>query len=232
MELETIVESAETQEVAEPVETTEVTEGVEEQEAAEPVSEKTDADAAFAEMRRRNEELERELADSRRMAEESQKALGLFFEGDNKVAEAIAHYEQRPVEEVEAEMQAKTEIENLKAENERYKAEALRAQTERQMDEDLKALQSLDPNIKDLSEMSQAFLDMRLKAGLSVEQAYFASKALAEKTESKPAQSIGTLKTESAPKDFLSREEVKARENDEAWIRENYDLIKKSIPKW
>lgn len=232
MEFNENVESVETQEVADLAETTEELESVEEQEVAEPVSTKTDADSAFAEMRRRNAELERQLAETQKRAQESEDALGLYFQGDNKIAQAIAHYEEKPIEVVEAELKYKAEYESLKAENERFKEQMLVSKAEMQMKSDLEAVQKLNPNIKSIDELGSTFTDLRLKAGLSVEDAYFAIEAKKAKLESKPAEPIGKVNSKSAPKDFLSREEVKANENNKEWVKENYDLIRKSMPKW
>lgn len=239
MEFDGTVESVEMTEVAEPsLETVsdldaEAERGVEGQEVTEPVSKKTDADVAFANMRRQNAELLRQLNEQKRVNEAQDRALGLYFQGDDKVAQAIAHYEQRSVNDVRNELQARTELEALRAESERYKSEAIEARATMQMENDLKAVQALDPNIKSLDDLGMGFVNMRLKGGLSVEESYFATMALKEKTERKPAQPAGKVQTgKSEVKDFLTFDEVKAHENDAVWIGKNYDLIMKSMPKW
>lgn len=231
MEFETNVVSGEMAEVAELPET-EVEESEEEQEVAEPVSVKTEADSAFAEMRRRNAELERQLAESQRLAEERENALGLYFQGDNKIAQAIAHYEEKSVEEVEAELKAKSELESLRAENERFKEEMLRSKAEMQMKADLEAVQKLNPNVKSLDELGESFVKMRLNGGLTVEEAFYACETMKSKLESKPAKPVGTVNNESAPKDFYTKAEVDSHADDKSWIKANYDKIMESMKKW
>ena len=236
MEIETQgYEGAEEQVVAEPVaneaEPT-VSEGAEEQVVAEPANQKTEADAAFAEMRRQNEELQRQLIEQQRRAEAQENALGLYFQGDNKVAQALAYHQNRPVEEVQAELAAQAELESLRAENERMRREQITSQAQLQMSEDLQALQRLDSNIKSIDELGQTFLDLRLKGGLSVEDAYFALQAKKEATSRKAANPPGQVNTVKAQKDFLTVDEVRAHENDKAWIDKNFELIQKSMRKW
>ena len=100
MEFETLVSQeeglgAEEPEVAEPDNEVE-TLGAEEPEVAEPV--RTEQDAAFAQMRRHNEELERQLAEAQRQSKEYEDALGLFFDGEDKSLQAQAYATQRPLE--------------------------------------------------------------------------------------------------------------------------------------
>ena len=210
----------------------EVSEGEEGQAVAEPVNQRTEADAAFAQMRRQNEALQRQLVEQQRRAEAQENALGLYFQGDNKVAQALAYHQNRPVEEVQAELAAQAELESLRAENERMKIEQITSQAQLQMSEDLQALQKLDGNIKSIDELGQSFLDLRLKGGLSVEDAYFALQAKKEATSRKAANPPGQVNTSKAHRDFLSVDEVRAHENDKAWIDKNFELIQKSMRKW
>ena len=85
----------EEQEVAEPVNE----EGGEEQEVAEPVNK---SDSAFAELRRRAEEAERKVNELEARNAEYDETLGLFFDGDNKIAQARAYHDEVPVEQVVA----------------------------------------------------------------------------------------------------------------------------------
>ena len=95
----TNIAGAEEPEVAELAE--EEVEGAEEQEVAEPADgDKKSADAAFAEMRRQNQELEKQLA-------EYEEALGYFFDGDDKALQAKAVAQERPLEDVKAEYEGR-----------------------------------------------------------------------------------------------------------------------------
>ena len=91
---------AEESEVAEPADE----EGAEEAEVADLPDEKEaggrSADEAFADMRRRAEESERMVAELTRQKEEYEAALGLFFDGENKAAQAQAYHDGIPVEQV------------------------------------------------------------------------------------------------------------------------------------
>ncbi len=226
---------AEEQVVAEPAAEEvepEVLDGAEEQVVAEPASQRTEADAAFAQMRRQNEELQRQLLEQQRRVEAQENALGLYFQGDNKIAQALAYHQNRPVEEVQAELAAQAELESLRAENERMKIEQITSQAQLQMSEDLAALQKLDGSIKSIDELGQSFLDLRLKGGLSVEDAFFALQAKKAATARKPAEPPGQVNTAQAQKDFLTVDEVRAHENDKAWIDKNFELIQKSMRKW
>ena len=122
---ENINESAEIQEVAEPE--NEALEGAEEQEVAEPdeaedsneefededeepVHEKNDSDAAFAEMRRNNQRLEREAAMMR-------EALSHYFEGETAEElsdNAIAYATNQDPDDYRAEREQREEYEALK----------------------------------------------------------------------------------------------------------------------
>ena len=91
MEMETLNapemgEGAEELEAADPVEGN--LSGAEEQEVAAPV--KTEQDAAFADMRRQIEALQRERDEQSKRAQEFEDALGLFFDGDDKAGQANA----------------------------------------------------------------------------------------------------------------------------------------------
>ena len=243
MEFETSL-GAEVQEVAEPaveemdvdLDSSEgdVDEGVEAQEVTEPASGKTSADEAFAEMRRRAALAESQLAEARKRNAELDEALGLYFSGDDKVASAIAHYQERSVEEVRQELDERAELSALREENARYRQQAIEARAEVQMAADLKAVRALDPDVKSIDDLGQAFVDMRFGGGLSAEDAYFAVMAKRQATERKPAVPAGRIQGagEAQVKDFYSYDEVKAHENDPAWIDKHYDTIQKSMKRW
>ena len=104
---DTVVET-EGEEVQEPAES--AIEGEEVQELAEPVSEKNDADAAFAEMRRRAAAAEAEAAAARRERDAYQAELGRYFSGEDPLLASRAYAEQRSVEEIRAEIHRENEM--------------------------------------------------------------------------------------------------------------------------
>lgn len=219
---------AEEPELAEPVEE----EGAEEQEVAEPAG-KNDADTTFAEMRRQNERFAQQLAEANKRVEELElsnsefeRALGLYFNGDNKAAQAIAQYDEVPVEQVVADMQARRE-----AKEQAKVTEALAQERDKLLFENMK--------MKDLAELRSAGVtDVNDVEELGEE--YFALRAMgiAPKTiydgmqlkKGTPPKTIGKVKTGAPEKEFFTRDEVEAMSPKERI--KNYDKIRASMTKW
>ena len=215
-------------EVAEPV----VEEGAEEQDLAEPVIEdaeptgKNDQDAAFASMRRELEELRRRNAELESSNTQYDETLGLWFEGDNKLAQAKAHYEGKPVEQILADMETakqaqetQKQLDALKAENETLRYNQLKAQ-------DLAELKAHGvKDIKDVEELGEAFFKYRAN-GLSPKEAYDFIKM----KEGTPPKSMGSIKSSPAEKEFLTRDEVMSMSSEERF--KNVEKIRKSMVKW
>ena len=157
---------AEEPEVAEPV----IEEGVEEPEVAEPV--KNDSDTAFAELRRRAEEAERRVSELEASNAEYDETLGLFFDGENKIAQARAYHDEIPVEQVVANMQAAREKQEMQSQNETLKAENDLLKYNRQKDLDLAELKEHGvTGISDVEELGEAFFRYRAN-GLTASEAY------------------------------------------------------------
>lgn len=212
----------EAQEVADPVEETET--GVEDEEVAEPQDNRTEQDAAFAEMRRQNEELTRR-------AEQYEAALANFFdgEGDELIVQARALGEEKSEEQIRAEIEAEMRVRELEAQNEALQDANVEFEIERRMAEDLHTLQSIDPSIKSIEEMDETFFNC-IGAGLSATDAYYAMKAKEQAQKIVPPTSIGKVNATSEPKDYYTRDEVEAMSKAE--IKANYDTIRKSMTKW
>lgn len=218
--------SEEIQEVAEP-ETDES--GVEEQEAAEPVIEETnvesDADAAFARMRRELEEA-REIAEERdRQIRERDEALGLFFEGENKVAQAKAYHDSVPVEQVLQEMETATTLEKLQLEKEKLEQEKNQIMFEKMKMQDKRDLNGKGINIEDVTELGEDFFAYRT-GGLSAEQAY----DLIQAKKGTPPKSLGKVKTGQGEPEYYTREEVQNMSSSER--RKNIDKVRASMQRW
>lgn len=225
-----IEEGAEAPEVAETVEEVE-TSSVENPEAAE--TGRTEQDAAFAEMRRAKEDLERQLAEAQRQSKEYEEALGLFFDGDDKPLQAQAYASQRPLEEVRAEQQMQSQLQDMQAENENLREQLLQQQAQAQMDADLAEIQRLHPEIKSIEELGQEYLMFRFNqvSEVSAEQAFQMMAAYKASTTPKKPPVVGAVATNTQPeKDYFTREEVEAMSPEE--VSKNYDLIRKSMNKW
>ena len=209
---ENINESAEIQEVAEPE--TEALESEETQEVAEPAAEesheekqsagKNDADAAFAEMRRKNQELER----NNKMLRE---AMLRYFDGetDEELSiNAIAYAEQKDPEEYRQEWERDQEFINLQTENDDLKEQLLNAQVEKMMREDLAVIREIDPTVNSLDDLGESFLNMRLQGGLSVKEAYYATKAMQLKEKVLAPDAIGKVADSKVERDYYTSEEI------------------------
>ena len=215
-------QGAEAPEVAEPV----IEEGAEEQEVAEPVETKTEADSAFAEMRRKLEEMERRNAQLEEENSQYNETLGLFFEGDNKIAQARAHHDQVPVEQVIANMEAErkekeamSKLEALQNENNTLKFNSLKAQ-------DLAALKEHGvTDLKDVEELGESYFIYRSN-GMSAAEAY----DFIQMRKGTPPKSMGKPKTAPPEKEFFTRDEVMAMSSEE---RTKHALkIRESMRKW
>ena len=213
---------AEETEVADQSEEVEV--GAEETEVAEPSDDeggKTPSDAAFAEMRRKNEELERRLA-------EYDEALSYVFEGegDERVVKAKAFGEGKTEEQVLAER----ELETLKSEKERLEEELENVEIERRMAEDLEAIKKIDPSVKSLLDLDPSFFQMIATGYVSAEEAYYACKAKTDRGKVNTPEPVGEVKTSPDTKDYFTREEVEAMSK--ADVKKNYEAIRRSMTKW
>ena len=166
--------SEEIQEVAEPV--AEVVETSEQtQEVAEPetqnekpiVETKTESrdyekDAAFANMRRRMEQSQKDFEAMKAEKERLANALGWYgFKGttDEIEDQAKAHYTGRSIEEVRqeriAEAQKLAEENNLKEQLKYYREKEVKDR----MDRDLADIQKLNPLIKDFNDLPKEYFD-------------------------------------------------------------------------
>lgn len=209
-------ESAETEEVAD-LPTDDEDEVVEEEDEEET----SPSDSAFAEMRRRNKELEARVA-------ELDSTLGLFFDGDNKVAQAKAHYEGITVEEAQAQIDEANAASTLKEENEELKEQLNALQYEKNKADDLQAIRKAHPeaDIKDVEDLGEKFFSFRVM-GIDAVDAY---EAITLKAKNKPPKNMGKVKTSAPEKDYYTSEEVDAMS--EAEVKKNFDKIRASMSKW
>lgn len=233
METETlnpqIEESAEMTEAAEPSEVEVL--GEEEQEVAETA--KTEQDAAFAQMRRHNEELARQLAEAQKQSKEYEDALGLFFDGEDKALKAQAYANERPFEEVKAESQMQAQLAELQSKNANLEQQLLEQQAQAQMNADLAEIQRTHPEIKSIEELGQEYLAFRFNpmGEMGAEQAFQMMMAYKGNITPKKPPIIGNVSTTDKPQgDYYTREEVEAMSPAE--VKANYDRIRESMSKW
>ena len=197
--------------------------GVEEQEVAEPVDK---SDSAFAELRRRAEEAERKVNELEARNAEYDETLGLFFDGDNKIAQARAYHDEVPVEQVVANMQAAREREEMQSQNESLKAENDLLRYNQMKAQDLAELKEHDiTDIADVEELGEDFFRYRAN-GLSASEAY----DFIQMRKPKPPKSMGKVEPSPTEKDFFTRDEVMAMSSAERF--KHIDKITASMKKW
>jgi len=214
---ESVETGEEVEESAEPLDE----EGAEEQEVAEPAEEESKSDAAFAEMRRKLEAAERR-------AEELEEALGLWFDGDDKAAQAHAHYEDISLDEAIANMETKRELNQLRAEKEALEEERNQLEFNNLKATDLREIKAKypDANLKDVEELGEDFFKYRTM-DIDAVTAYEAI----QMKKGRPPKPIGKAKTGAPAKTgFYTKEEVEAMSPSQ--IRKNFDKIRESMGKW
>lgn len=222
---ETEVET-ETQESTEPADTAD--EQYEEEQTGEDIPQgKRSRDSAFAEMRRAREEAERqnsELQERLEALEREQREAEL-----RSYAESLG-FSDDEIEQVVADARAEEEREqaqaNLEAENERLSEELLNIQVDKMMEQDLRDIQAIDPSVKSLDDLGEDFGNF-VAAGLSGVDAYYAVMSKRERTQIKPAPSMGKANQASVPRDYYTSEELDALSQEE--ILANWDKVQRSM---
>ena len=226
------IESAESQEVAEP-ETDEALESAESQDVAEPESTeetpeepksfgRTEQDAAFAEMRRKNQELEN---NNRMMME----ALQRYFDGEDAEELSLAanaYAEQKSVDEYRGEWEQKQEFLRLQNENETLHNLLIDAEVDKLMREGLREVQEIDPNVKSLEDLGDKFGDF-IRAGLPTKEAYYATKAMELKEKVFAPDAIGRVSDTKAERDYYTSAELDALTDEE--MDANWDKVMRSL---
>ena len=224
-------ESAEIQEAADPE--TEEFESEETQEAADPAPEaddsigrgssgRTEQDAAFAEMRRQNQQLERDNALMR-------EALLRYFDGESAEELSInanAYAEERDPAEYRAEFERTERLRTLEQENEELNNRLIDAEVEALMREGLREVQAIDPNVKNLDELGETFANF-IAAGLPTKEAYYATKAMEMKEKVLAPSAIGRVADTKAERDYYASEELDNLTDAE--MDANWDKVMRSL---
>jgi ribosomal protein L29 len=216
------LESEETQEVAEPVE---ADDSNEEEAEEEEESSRTEADAAFAEMRR---EIARLKKENGMMSD----ALGNYFDGENAEELSInanAYARQVDPEEYRKEWEASQEVEQLKSDNESLEEELFSLRADKMMREDLAEIQKIDPTVESLDDLGDSFLAMRLDGGLSATDAFYACKAKELHEAVLAPDPIGKLADTKVERDYYTSEELDALSQEELMDDAVYEKAMRSL---
>lgn len=186
------------------------------------------ANRAFAEMRRQVEEYERENARLQKQIELQDSALGLYVEGDDKTAAAIAQATGLSLEEVRSTIAEQDELEELRARAERSEAELEDLQIEQMMADDLMELKSIDPNIE-FDDLPDNFFDL-IGAGVDATTAYYASQKANEVNRTEPMKAPGEVATGGETKTYYTKEEVEKMTPEQ--VRAHMKAIEASMKHW
>ena len=217
-ETEALEESAETQDVAEPATETDNSEEATEQ----PTHQRSEADAAFAEMRRQNQALQQEH-------DMMMQALSRYFDGDSVedlVINANAYAEQRDPEDYRQDYERNREYEDLKARNAELEEQLLDAEVNRLMREGLREVQSIDPNVKSLDDLGSTFTNL-IANGIPTKEAYYAAKAMELKEKVLAPDAIGRVSDTKAERDYYTSEELDNLTDEE--MDANWDKVMRSM---
>lgn len=217
MDENTNIESAEIQEVADPDEA-DYSEGTQEVET----HERTEADARFAEMRRQNQQLERD-------AQMMREALSRYFEGETAEELSInanAYAEERDPDEYRQEWEREQDYERAIRENEELRDRMLEMEIDKRMEEGLREVREIDPNVKSLDELGESFIHM-IAAGLTTKEAYYATLAMKNNEKVFAPDPIGRVSDNRVERDYYTSEELDNLTDEE--LDANWDKVMRSM---
>lgn len=183
---------------------------------------RTEQDSAFAEMRRKNQELEHE---NKLMFD----ALNRYFNGEDAQElsiQANAYADSRDPDEVRAEFERNQETENLRTENENLQEQLMNIQIEQRMADDLRTIQKIDPTIKSLSDLGDSYLNF-ISAGLDATDAYYASIVRDQKEKVYPPNEIGRIADTKIDRDYYTSEELDNLTDEE--MDANWEKVMRSM---
>lgn len=207
---ETVDSGAEVQEVAAP----ESEEQVEQAAETQPAAEKTDRDAYYRDLRRK-QELEQARAENTRLMQQMdsiQKTLGNFFEGatlEEQLDYAQAQSMGIDVSTYRQQKQEQQQAQAVQNELQMYRQREI----DRMMEDDLKAVQAIDPTITSLKDLPQTFLALRFNqaAPMSARDAFVATRAIEAQTKTPKPASVGSISgSGTVESEFFTSEELDA----------------------
>ena len=200
----------EVQDLANPESTEGVEQAQETQSAAE--TEKTSRDAYYADLRRK-QELDQARADNAKLQQQieaAHKALGSFFEG-NSLEEQLEYAQAQSMGiDVSTYRQQREEEKAAKAVQEELQMYRNR-EIDRMMEEDLKAVQAIDPTVTSLNDLPKTFLALRFNqnAPMGAKEAFLATRAIETQTKQPKPASVGSItSTGNVESEFYTSEEL------------------------
>ncbi len=215
--------SAEMQEVAAPADVTDTgldtvsveNTSAETQEVAAPAAEdRSKADAAFADLRRRWQDSESEKGIANEQLNRARGILAKFgFNGetiDDVFDAAEANFTGQDVASIRQERLTKQKAQNeqdaLQREVKYYRSQ----EAKRRYNDDLKAIQKMDPSVKSLTELGDDFFNL-IRAGFDGVTAFTALRAKAESTKKEAPPVIGRVNSKTTEeKDYFTDKELNA----------------------
>lgn len=226
----TEVESGENVEVAEPqdnVEQNEQAETIDEGTQTEGIdqsenSRRTESDAAFAEMRRKNEGLEHDV-------QILQDALSRYFDGETPEELALraqAYSEEREYDDVKADYDRDKELDDLREKVRLAEEEKMKLEINQLIAQGLRDVQEIDPTIKSLEELGETFANF-IGAGLTVKQAYYATQQMEAREKVHAPNGVGKIADNKAEREYYTSEELDNLTDEE--MDANWDKVKKSL---
>lgn len=227
---ETANTSVETQDVANPVDG-------ENNNASHGASDaKTDADTAFAAIRRAKEAAERDAAEAKAklaeyeaMSEARKETMKRLTGVENGEIQAIAETVGLEPEDILATISAQEDVAKKDLYIKSLEKQVAEVTAEKQFQEDLIEIQKIDPSVEKLFDLGETFVALREK-GVDAKSAYWAAKAEKDATKMQPAPDVGKVNATAPEKDFYTESEVDAMTP--AQQRANYKKIIKSMEKW
>ena len=196
------------QEVAAPESEGQVEQAMETQ----PAAEKTGRDSYYRDMRRK-QELDQARADNARLQQQMemvQKTLGNFFEGatlEEQLDYASAQAQGIDVSTYRAQRQEQEQAQAVQQELQMYRQREI----DRMMEDDLKAVQAIDPTVTSLKDLPETFLALRFNqaAPMSARDAFIATKAITQQTKTPKPASVGSISgSGTAESEFFTNEEL------------------------
>lgn len=218
------------EEVAEPLESQ--MEGSNETEPAEQSSEvvaepqDSSTNKAFQEMRRKNKELEEQLASLKAESEARATAFSRIAGEDADDISVLAEATGMSADEIAREFNSAKERCELEAKLKAQEEELLAIYADKAMAEDLATIRRIDPKIKSLEELGEQYINY-INAGLEAEDAYWAVKAKESAYRPKPAPEVGVVNTAPPEKEYFTDAEIEAMSPDE--LSKNW---KKVLASW
>jgi hypothetical protein len=196
--------SVENEDVAEPQ--------VEESVVETPQNTKTEQDSYYADMRRKQEldEARSKNAALQAQLDRAKKALNSYWDGENiddLVDRAMAQADGVDVATVRQNRMAEANQQSLMAELEQYRQN----EVNRQMENDLREIQSIDPTITSLNDLPPSFISLRFNevSPMDAKSAFLRMRAIESQQKTpKPASTGSMTSTGKSTSEFFTSQEL------------------------